>query len=97
MVAEMQQINTAVKTTVENVHKSKVEPSKEELFGQQVAKDLKKRYKNHEHCEDDELMNMNKYLARNKFYFISTKLINLYAFCTLCNIFFLPGNSTFIS
>jgi hypothetical protein len=41
MVAEMQQINTAVKTTVENVHKSKVEPSKEELFGQQVAKYLK--------------------------------------------------------
>jgi hypothetical protein len=41
VVAEMQQINNTVKTIFDNVNKRKADPTKEELFGQQVTNYLK--------------------------------------------------------
>jgi hypothetical protein len=55
VIAEMQQINNTVKTIFDNVNKRKADPTKEELFGQQVTNYLKEckniAKKNiYEHC-----------------------------------------------
>jgi hypothetical protein len=50
----MQQINNSVKSIFDNVNKRKADPTRKELFGQQITTYLKEctnnAKKNYEHC-----------------------------------------------